>query len=328
MCEAGTEDVLRYVRDMIFAMVRRKLRWHNDSCLIERRNCSTLKEKLAKDIHDIFSLGEGGISSLPKSLFKPENQSHRDQSCQTNPIYGYASTEDLENVKNDLLCKIADIREEMKMAASVTYEERTSNTSSVDRGTVTNQNGGSLSNPGKSSQQCSDSDQPHRKYILASDSLLHRTQQAKMKVNDIPCVKLSKRGDDLQGTFHRITQYVTKNSKSNFDVVVLTGTDDLRKNQVTPEILCDKTIEEINNLRSFSNIGHIVLCKVPPRSDLHRVNLKVSSYNNLVSQKLKELVNVSIIDTVPLELKLFYKDGRSQTLMWYYSVQAIFDSRS
>ena len=65
------------------------------------------------------------------------------------------------------------------MAASVTYEERTSNTLSVDRGTVTNQNGGSLSNPGKSSQQCSDSDQPQRKYILASDSLLHRTKQAK-----------------------------------------------------------------------------------------------------------------------------------------------------
>ena len=65
LCEAGTKDALRYVRDMIFVMVRRKLRWHNDSCLTERRKCSTLKEKLAKDIHDIFSLGEGGISSLP-----------------------------------------------------------------------------------------------------------------------------------------------------------------------------------------------------------------------------------------------------------------------
>ena len=128
-----------------------------------------------------------------------------------------------------------------------------------------------------------------------------------MRVNDIPCVKLSKRGDDLQGTFRRITQYVTKNSKSNFDVVVLTGTNDLGKNQVTPEILCDKTIEEINNLKSFSNIGHNFLCKVPPRSDLHRINLKVSSYNKMVSQKLEELVNVSIIDTVPLELKLFYR---------------------
>ena len=190
---------------MIFAMVWRKLRWHNDSCLTERRNCSTLKEKLAKDIHDIFSLSEGGISSLPKSLFKLENQSHHDQSCQTNPIYGYTSTEDLENAKNDLLSKTADIREEMKMAASVTYKERTSNTSSVDRGTVANQNGSSLSNPRKFSQQCSDSDQPHCKYILVSDSLLHHTQQAKMKVNDMPCVKLSKRGDDLQGTFHRIS---------------------------------------------------------------------------------------------------------------------------
>ena len=103
-------------------MARRKLRWHN-SYLTERRNCTTLKEKLAKDIHDIFSHSEGAISSPPKSLFKPENQSHRDQSCQTDEIHGYASTEDLENAKNDLLSKLVDLREEMKMAASVTYEE-------------------------------------------------------------------------------------------------------------------------------------------------------------------------------------------------------------
>ena len=126
----------------------------------------------------------------------------------------------------------------------------------------------------------------------------HRTQQAKMKVNDIPCVKLSKRGDDLQSTFHRVTQYVTKNGKSNFDVVVLSGTKELRKNQVTPEVLCDKTFHEINNLRSFSNIGHIFLCKIPPRTDLHK------SSNNLVSQKLEELENMSIIEILPLELKL------------------------
>ena len=93
---------------------------------------------------------------------------------------------------------------------------------------------------------------------------------------------------------------MTKNSKSNFDVVVLSGTDDLRKNQVTPEILCDKIFQEINNLRFFSNISHIFLCKIHPRSDLNCVNLKVSSYNNLVSQKLKELQNVSIIETLPL----------------------------
>ena len=34
-----------------------------------------------------------------------------------------------------------------------------------------------------------------------------------------------------------------------------------------------------------------------------------SCYNNLVSQKLKEQENVSIIETLPSELKLFYKDG-------------------
>ena len=115
-------------------------------------------------------------NSDDSSLFKPENQSHRDQSCQTDEINGYAFTEDLKNVKNDLLSKLADLREEIKMAASVTYEERSSNTSLVDRGTVTNQNGRSAPNPGKSFQHCFDSSQQHHKYILVSDSLLHRTQ--------------------------------------------------------------------------------------------------------------------------------------------------------
>ena len=46
----------------------------------------------------------------------------------------------------------------------------------------------------------------------------------------------------------------------------------------------------------------------PPRPDLHRINLKVSSYNNLVSQKLRKLENVSVIETLSLGLRLFYKD--------------------
>ena len=115
---------------------------------------------------------------------------------------------------------------------------------------------------------------------------------------------------------------MTKNSESNFHVVVLSGIDDLHKNQVTPEILCDKTFQEINNLRFFPTQAILFFARFPPRSDLHRVNLKVSSYNNLVSQKLKEMENVSIIETLPLELKLFYKDGLhlsnlGLTHMWY-----------
>ena len=50
-----------------------------------------------------------------------------------------------------------------------------------------------------------------------------------MKVNDMPRVKLFKLRDDLQSTFRRITQFVIKNSKSNFDVVALSGTNELVK---------------------------------------------------------------------------------------------------
>ena len=56
------------------------------------------------------------------------------KTCQTGEIHGYASNEGLENVKDDLMSKLADLREEMKMGASVTYEERSSNTLSADHG--------------------------------------------------------------------------------------------------------------------------------------------------------------------------------------------------
>ena len=46
-------------------------------------------------------------------------------------------------------------------------------------------------NPGKA---------PLRKVLIAGDSLLNRMYISKMKVSDIPSVKLTKRGNNLSGT--------------------------------------------------------------------------------------------------------------------------------
>ena len=51
-------------------------------------------------------------------------------------------------------------------------------------------------NPGKA---------PSRKVLIAGDSVLNRMYISKMKVSDIPSVKLTKRGDNLSGTISRLS---------------------------------------------------------------------------------------------------------------------------
>ena len=82
-------------------------------------------------------------------------------------------------------------------------------------------------NPGKA---------PSRKVLIAGDSLLNRMYISKMKVSDIPSVKLIKR-DNLSGTISRCINYASKHSSETLDVVLLAGTDDLSIRSVTPEKL-------------------------------------------------------------------------------------------
>ena len=57
---------LRYVRDLVVSVVRRRLR-QGLGPLVERKSGADVKENLLKDIYNIYSLGEGSIQSLPKT---------------------------------------------------------------------------------------------------------------------------------------------------------------------------------------------------------------------------------------------------------------------
>ena len=48
---------LRYVRDMVFCIVKRKLGQSNLGSLIERRSGANVKDNLLKDIYNLYSLG-------------------------------------------------------------------------------------------------------------------------------------------------------------------------------------------------------------------------------------------------------------------------------
>ena len=130
-----------------------------------------------------------------------------------------------------------------------------------------------------------------------------------MKVGDIETLKLTQRGDNLDGTFSRTRNFISRRADTNFDIVMQAGTNDLSKPSVSPQSLIGKLKEHVNDIKSFSNVFKIFLCKVPPHSDKHRVNSKISHFNNLLVDQLSNADNVITVETIPLEARLFHTDN-------------------
>ena len=150
-------------------------------------------------------------------------------------------------------------------------------------------------NPGKA---------PLRKVLIAGDSLLNRMYISKMKVSDIPSIKLTKRGDNLSGI-----NYASKHSSETLDVVLLAGTNDLSIRSVSPEKLINTLDSSLKDLKQFNNVHHVFLCKIPPRFDLHNVNIKVNQCNNISSEHFSDSEHISVIDKIPPEFRFYYIDG-------------------
>ena len=62
---------LRYVRDMMFSIIKRRTKSNQLAPLVERKSGEHLKDKLIKDIYNI---NEGCLSSLPKHMLKSESR--------------------------------------------------------------------------------------------------------------------------------------------------------------------------------------------------------------------------------------------------------------
>ena len=91
---------------------------------------------------------------------------------------------------------------------------------------------------------------PNRKLVIVGDSLLHCLNSRKMKVNNIPSIKLTKRGDNLSGTVSCLSAHIGKHNNQQLDIVLLAATNDLSKRDVSPENLIkelDDSITELND---------------------------------------------------------------------------------
>ena len=131
----------------------------------------------------------------------------------------------------------------------------------------------------------------------------------KMNVGNIPGIKLTKPGDTLEGSVCRARDYLSKHCDQVFNIVLLAGTNDLRKRKTSTKSLLEALDDSINELKSFSNLQDIFLVKLPPGCDIASVNHKVNIYNQLLDDNFTNIESVSIIDTVPLENRFLYKDG-------------------
>ena len=320
---------LRYVHDLVVSVVRRRLKQALGP-LVELKSGANVKGNLLKDIYNIYSLGEGSIQSLPKNMIKIDNksQSHaqsvQTDSCLSNTIF--ASKLDLDTLKAELLNKITDIRHEVLKAHHTTKPSSVSLQQSQPQQFVPSEpasqqqlNLSSASRPktcpevNLSPTVITSSEtqviQNTHKVLIAGDSLLHRMNASKMKVCDTPSVRLTKKGDSLAGTVARVKDYISRHQNVKADLVLLAGTNDLSSRSVSPKILISSLENSIAELKEFSNLQQIFICKIPPRFDFHNVNSKVTRYNVLLQERFPDSDFVHVLDTVTPEFRHYHTDG-------------------
>ena len=148
------------------------------------------------------------------------------------------------------------------------------------------------------------------KIVVAGDSLLHRMNANKMSVDNITSVKLTKKGDGLSGSISWPKNYISRHGDDHIDLVLLAGTNDLANRKTSPEELIEELDKQITELKRFNNFGHIFLCKIPHRFDLHVVNSKVVKFNELLHERFSDTEEfITVINTIPPEFKFYYEDG-------------------
>ena len=67
-----------------------------------------------------------------------------------------------------------------------------------------------------------------------------------MKVGEIETLKLTQRGDNLDGTFSRTRNFISRRAATNFDIQA--GTNDLNKLSVFHQSLIGKLKEHVNDI--------------------------------------------------------------------------------
>ena len=105
---------LRYVRDMLYTVIKRRTASDQLGPLVERKSGESLKDKLVKDIYNLYCFGEGSLqSSLPTQMMKSDSR-YVNQEVQTDSVLSrsmFATKSELVDLKAELLEKISRIKD-------------------------------------------------------------------------------------------------------------------------------------------------------------------------------------------------------------------------
>ena len=169
-----------------------------------------MKDKLIRDIYNLYCFDEGSLSSLPKHMLKSESR-FVNQEVQTDNVLSkslFATKSEINDVKIELLGKLTRLKQDLldqmidfgssERVDVVQYDNPTptvnSGASSQPSPTLQNTPSSVDSVSAESQSQAEKS----RKMLTAGDSLLHRVNTRKLKVDDIPSEKLVKKRDRLE----------------------------------------------------------------------------------------------------------------------------------
>ena len=178
---------LRYVRDMVFCIVKRKLGQSNLGSLIERRSGANVEDNLLKDIYNLYSLGEKSIDALPKNMIRSDT---RFCSQEFRLIYLF---DEFTSVK----CPPAPVVSSPSKSDDDSTQFPSSKVSPSSTLTQTpassqNKNVSASRQVHKAVDKPNPDKAPSRKVLIAGDSLLNRMYISKMKVSNIPSSSLPK----------------------------------------------------------------------------------------------------------------------------------------
>ena len=113
---SGACDVaeLRFVRDIIYSTVKRRTASGHLGPLVERKSGDS-KEKLLKDVYNLYLFGEGTITSLPNDMLKTDTE-FVSQGIQTDTVTCqggtlFATKAEVENLKAEILDRISALQQ-------------------------------------------------------------------------------------------------------------------------------------------------------------------------------------------------------------------------
>ena len=234
---------------MLYTVIKRGTGSYQPGPLVERKSGENLKDKMVKDIYNLYCFGEGSLSSLPKQMMKSDSR-YVSQEVQTDSVFSrsmFATKSELVDLKDELLEKILRLKDNVLTDLTIPKSADSLRDARQPDLTFTNYSEPSSrasSQPGPSLTVDSEPDgsQPQsqpksRKTLIDGDFLLHRIKPNKLKVGNIPSVKLTKKGDKLSGTIGRCGNFLSKHADEHIDLVLAAGTNDLASRHVSPEEL-------------------------------------------------------------------------------------------